>query len=185
MRMLSRQSSVKRLPFRDMKMTLRRGSFWLSSGEHSFSGFFPGLSRMSERASRLALGAYGAASRAAGRAAGGAAGRAATAGRAAGAAVATAVALAVVAVVALTGVLAILVALAVGFRDEIVEPASERPASSLAAAAVTAGSHAKAEVVKSEKPRTEMLSIRFSFMVLPRVADRISICKILHIPLSG
>src|ERR1700746_2880444 len=128
-------------------MTLRRGSFGLAPASILFHTIFPGLSRFSVKGECcLALGAA-AASRAAGRAASGTTGRAAggaargaaggTARRAAGAAVATAVASAAVTVVAPAAVLAILVALAVRFRDEVVEPAGERPARSLAAAAVT------------------------------------------------
>jgi hypothetical protein len=71
----------------------------------------------------------------------------------------------VVAVVAGTGILAILLALAVGLRDEVLEPTNERP---VAGVAVTAISEAKAELVRREKPRTETLNMRFSFMDLPQ-----------------
>ena len=53
-----------------------------------------------------------------------------------GAAIAAAVASAMVTVVAPAAVLAVLVAFAMRFSDEVMEPASEGPAGSLAAAAV-------------------------------------------------
>jgi hypothetical protein len=87
--------------------------------------------------SRISL-AFGAYSAATGRTAGRTASGAATAGRAAGAAVAAAIAFAVVTVVTRTGVLAVLVALAVGFRDEVMAPIKEGPVTLVAAgAAVT------------------------------------------------
>jgi len=98
---------------------------------------FPGLG--GQPVCCLALGAYSAAAgRTAGRSAGRPARRAATAGGAPGAAVAAAIAFTAVAVLASTRVLAILVALAVGLRDEVMAPAKERPVAFPAAAAVTA-----------------------------------------------
>jgi hypothetical protein len=115
-----------------MKMTLRRGSLaWLWRA-FFFQDVFPGLLGSGAGGPYLALGAY----RRCGRAAGRAAGR--TPGRAAGATVAAAVASAAVAVVAPTRVLAVLIALAVGIRDDVMEPANERPVAFRAAAAVTA-----------------------------------------------